>query len=495
LSWQTMTQEAGPDSAGSYRRELWKNQIWQGLNFAGKGAFLALLTPMMLSHWGALKFGVFAMASSLVVSLNMLDFGVRSLTRLRLVEAGAESSPTETLKVMAPGLSAFGLVAVLAFFLAVLMTAVGWMGQLFKLAPDDAWVMALTTGLTGFFLFSLLLLEPLCAKGNLSAVKAANTVGVLLALPLVAGCIWKGGGVALTLGIYFFALTVPNLVLALNLKLSHVRWKEVASAVNAREIWRTYCEGGWFYVTTIAFMAKTHMLTLIVGALLGPVEAGVFYIALRVSELVSGVGGTASETAVAALADAPSEADKRHTFQHAWGFAALLTLHGVLLLGFAGERILQLWLGKDLLAPALLGWGMAIFGLEGVFSRMVVNSSMGLGLVRDGAKGNVIESILLIAVISLFLAKAGLGAAFLSGGIGFLPLLPVAGLLCRRMGGNWVACWLHPLKAALPSLGVNLILLAPTPWVPLWLFCLLIALSGLVALWGLKCVKASESTP
>jgi O-antigen/teichoic acid export membrane protein len=242
-------------------------------------------------------------------------------------------------------------------------------------------------------------------------------------------------------------------------------------------------------------MTKTHMLTLIVGALLGPVEAGVFYIALRVTELVSGVGGTASETAVAALADAPASPAKVHVFQHAWGFAALLTLHGVLLLGFAGERLLQLWLGNEWMAPAVLGWGMAIFGLEGVFSRMVVNSSMGLGLVRSGAKGNVAESILLVGMVYLFLQHGGLGAAFMAGGLGFLPLIPVAMQICRRMEAGWISCWLLPIREALPSLGINLLLLAATPFVPLWAFCGLVLLSGFVALWGLKKMRSAEPAP
>lgn len=486
---------SGTASSANYRRELWKNQIWQGLNFAGKGAFLFLLTPMMLSHWGKEKFGVFAMASSLVVSLNMLDFGVRSLTRLRLVEARASNSPHEIMRVMAPGLLAFGLVASLAFVIAVVVTLLGLTGTVFSLSPEDSWVLALTTGLTGFFLLSLLLLEPLCAQGSLSAVKAANTAGVLLAIPTVAGAIWLGGGVGWALGVYFFALTLPNLVLALKLQLHRIHWMQILRESSWKEIWRTYCEGGWFYVTTIALMTKTHMLTLIVGALLGPVEAGVFYIALRVTELVSGVGGTASETAVAALADAPAAAAKRHTFQHAWGFAALLTLHGVLLLGFAGEKLLQLWLGGEWVAPAVLGWGMAIFGLEGVFSRMVVNSSMGLGLVRSGAKGNVAESILLIGMVYLFLLHGGLGAAFMAGGLGILPLIPVAVQLCRRMESNWVACWLHPLKPALPSLGINLVILAVAPHLSLWGFLGLIGLSGVVALWSLKKMRAAEPNP
>ena len=52
--------------SSNYRWELLSNQIWQGLNFFSKAAFLALLTPLMLEAWGRDGYGMFALASSLL---------------------------------------------------------------------------------------------------------------------------------------------------------------------------------------------------------------------------------------------------------------------------------------------------------------------------------------------------------------------------------------------------------------------------------------------
>ena len=57
---------ATDDTTHAYRKELLKNQVWQVLNFGSKAGFRSiLLTPLMISRWGAAGYGLFALASSL----------------------------------------------------------------------------------------------------------------------------------------------------------------------------------------------------------------------------------------------------------------------------------------------------------------------------------------------------------------------------------------------------------------------------------------------
>ncbi|MFQ3671023.1 MAG: hypothetical protein SNJ84_06160, partial [Verrucomicrobiia bacterium] len=453
---------------GANRRELWRNQIWQGLNFGSKALFLVVMTPWMLEVWGEVKFGVFAMASSLVVSLNLLDFGVRNLTRIRLVEAGVREDAPREARVLAPGLVAFGLMGLVVLVAAWVVTWVGWTERWFGVEHADAWVLVLTTGLTALFMMTLLLLEPLCAQGKLSEVKAANTVGALLAVPAVGGVLLWGGGVAAGLVAYFAALFGPNVWLLGKLGWHRVGWGEVLGGVKWSEVVGTWKQGGWFYATTVALIAKTHLLTLMVGVVLGPAEAGLFYIALRLTELLSGVAGTSSEPAIAALAERKSPEERRQVFVQAWDFSLVLTLHGFLLLGFWGERLLQIWLGSAWVGVFGIGWGMALFGLGAVVSRMAVNGSMGLGLVRWGAVGSFVEAMVVAAAVVLGTQSGGLGVGFGLAIAGVIPLLPTMGRMAERMGGHPVRLWLGRVGRLLPGLGLNGILLAWGAGWPVW---------------------------
>ncbi len=98
--------EPSASPARSYRWELFLNQLWQGLNFFSKAAFLALLAPLMLKVWGPVGYGMFALASSLLVSLAVLDCGVRSLTRLRLCEARVKNDLKDFNFAVCEGLAA-----------------------------------------------------------------------------------------------------------------------------------------------------------------------------------------------------------------------------------------------------------------------------------------------------------------------------------------------------------------------------------------------------
>ncbi|NCW28226.1 MAG: hypothetical protein EBV83_08055, partial [Verrucomicrobia bacterium] len=92
-----------------YFQELLQNQIWQGGNFLTKAIFLAVLTPWMLRNWGPEGYGLFALASSLFVSLALLDGGIRSLTRVRLASLSSPVTSDLPGKVIATSLVAFAI--------------------------------------------------------------------------------------------------------------------------------------------------------------------------------------------------------------------------------------------------------------------------------------------------------------------------------------------------------------------------------------------------
>ena len=186
---------ASENSAQAYRRELLKNQSWQVLNFASKAGFLILPTPLMISRWGAGGYGLFALASSLLVSMALLDGGIRSLTRIQMADAWKRNDEERARRVYSQSLLTFVCVCMIAIAASIALALTGWMGEWLRLPPGGSGVLVLAVACTAVLMTTLLALEPLAGRGNLSALKAANTCGALAAIPLCGALVFSGAQV------------------------------------------------------------------------------------------------------------------------------------------------------------------------------------------------------------------------------------------------------------------------------------------------------------
>ncbi|HEY4414577.1 MAG TPA: hypothetical protein VGO57_02705 [Verrucomicrobiae bacterium] len=442
------TQKSG-ETKGAHReylRELFWHQLWQSANFLSKALFLLLMTPLMLKRWGADGYGLYALASSLLVSMALTDGGVRSLTRLRLTEALQRNDEAAFRHALGEGVFTFLTVLTTIVLAAIGFAASGLMQSALKLPPGGSLVLVTTVILTGFMLTTLLALEPLCARGKLSLVKAANTVGAVAAIPVCGGAVWFGGSVMAVIVLYSACMLLPNLWLIIKSGIPAQLPAWGAPCYTRRVVFSTLKAGVWYYVTTIALVIKTHALTFIVSALAGPAEAGIFYFMLRFTEIIGSVGASASETSLASLAAATNAAERRQKFNHSWLYVALFCLPGALVFAFQGQWILHLWFAHQAIAWTA-GLGMAVFGLAGAFSRVVVNASMGLRLIKLAALFNLAE-----AAINMILAVVGyqlLGlVGFLFGGcLGILMMLVPAKKIATVCEESFFGAFIRPLGA------------------------------------------------
>ncbi len=474
---------------GHYRGELLRNQLWQSANFVSKALFLVALTPLMIDRWGAEQFGLFALASSLLVSMALLDGGVRNLTRLRLVEAEQSGDEARYRRAFAEGVLTFGAVVVAATVVFAAFSASGWLEAWFRLPANGPLVLAVTVPLTGLMMLTLFGLEPLAARGRLSSVKEANTWGALAAMPVVGAAVALRADVLTVVILYSACLIVPNLIYAWRGGVFALRpWAHVRS-FGHRELAGTLRAGFWYYLTTVSLVAKTHALTFVVAAFAGPAEAGLFYILLRLTEIVGTVGATASETTLASLAAAPTPAERAVRFRQCWLYVAIFCLHASIALTFLGESMLRYWLPMDHQIVAGLGLAMALFGLAGAVSRTAVNASMGLGLVRGAAQANAVEAGVDIALACAGCVAFGLTGVLVGGSIGVLAMLPALLRIARECGQTMVAACIQPLGRLVPGLLVAAVaqgLAAAYGGLPAWLASL--AVAGVVALAQLRAV-------
>jgi O-antigen/teichoic acid export membrane protein len=440
----------------SYHRELLWNQVWQGLNFFAKFGLLFLLTPLMLRVWGPVQYGLFALANSLLVSLAVLDFGVRSSTRLRLCEAMARGDDAACALYLRRGAQAFGLICLVAITAALTLGATGGWSWMLRLPPGGDMVMTASIFLAALFMVSSLFLEPIAAAGKLSDLKKANTAGAAAAIPVLGAWVYFGGNILGAVFFYFLCLLLANGWLFASSPFPWGRWlRAMGRPCSGKEIIETLHHGGWFYATTLAIVAKTHALTFLVSSILGPAAAGLFYIFLRISESVAVLGVTSSDTNLASLASAADAPERARRFRQSYLYAALFCLHGCVGLAFLTGPFLHLWLPGTEGIPRGIGAALAVFGLGGAFSRFVVNSAMGLGEVRTAAVGNLLEATLVLFGTPLLISMGGLRAVFLGGGCAALALLPAAFRLALKMEQNFTRLWLLPLSSLGPALVLN----------------------------------------
>lgn len=195
-------------------RELLLNQLWQSANFVSKALFLLLLTPLMLSKWGAVQYGLFALASSLLVSMALLDGGVRALTRIRMAKALKAGDDVAFRRAFGEGMVTFATVAGVASLIGAVLAASGLFTRWFQLPEGGGLVLGVTIAMTGILMTTFLLLEPLAAKGNLSTLKAANTWGAIAAMPACGLAVWLGAPVLVVVVLYSACAMIPNFIVA-----------------------------------------------------------------------------------------------------------------------------------------------------------------------------------------------------------------------------------------------------------------------------------------
>jgi O-antigen/teichoic acid export membrane protein len=489
------SQTANPENQAerkSYLRELFANQLWQGANFAAKAAFLVVLTPLMLDRWGKEQYGLFALASSLLVSMALLDGGVRNLTRLRMVSAARQEDETAYRRHFAEGVLTFASVVVVA---SVFLAALAWTGCLtewLRLPPNGAAVLVVTAALTGSFMVVLFGLEPLAAANRLSVLKAANTWGALAAMPVVAVAVWFGASVLTVMVLYSACLIIPTLFYMVRGGVLKLRPWAFLPQFGPGTAFRTLRDGRWFYLTTVALILKTHALTFLISAMAGPAEAGLFYILLRLTEIIGNVGSTASETSLAALASAPDEAGRGRNFRHSWMYVVIFSVHAALGLLFLGRHALDLWLGGSYVLASGAMAAMAVFGLAGGFSRVVVNASMGLHEVRPAALANLAESALDVVCAAIGFYFFGLPGVFLGGCVGLLCLVRQAAKITRRFDRGVTGSYLQPAAKLVPGFliaGAVLAAAGATPWIGAWGGAVL--LTAILAGWQIRSLHRS----
>ncbi|MEQ1859645.1 MAG: hypothetical protein ABMA13_06900 [Chthoniobacteraceae bacterium] len=433
------------DAAKRQLRELASNQGWEMLGAAAKALFVFVVTPVLLRRLGEDGFGFLALALSALTALVALDFGLRM--RLRIALSAATSQP----RALARSIGHYLALVALSVAIAAVAAHFGWWQR--ATGSSNGLLFAAVLG-GGAYGLSLLLLEPLAARGRLSMAKAAAFAGSALTIPVLLALAASGASVGVCFVGQAAALTIPNLCVAL-----FVRTPEVAelpralASISPAGFVRSLRDGRWFALTAAEWLAKSYLLTFLAGLLLGPAAAGTYFILLKLSELVSAFGASASDTSTADLAALPDAGSRAGNFRASFSYSSGMCLIAFAGLACLGPLVLGQWLRLPLNDPALAVLAGA-FGLAAAFHRVLLTACMGVALTHVVALWGLAEIAIVLGGSALLVPRFGLGGILAAGTLGSLALLPVARHVSRELGqGSWQV-WVRPVAALVPAFAI-----------------------------------------
>ncbi len=446
-----------PAATDPHHRELFWNHIWESLNAGAKMVFFAFVTPLMLSKWGKEQFGLFAIANAAVALMVVLDFGLRTLTRVGL--SNPQLNADARLRLHAVHVAAFAMAAAAGLAAIITCALTGWWHRWLNIPPEGDFVIAFVSVIAVATMMVQLLIERIAAAGKLSVIKAAVFAGNVLAAAAVFTCLWLRIGLVPTTIAYFAGLSFPLLFL---LPKSDVRPRSLLAAIfslKRAEIAGAFRQGGWINTITGSWLLQSYGLIFVISALVSPAEAGAFFLYLKLSEFLSVLGASACEPTIAALAGCAAPEQQRSRLDAGYRSAVALCLTGAVGYAFFCSDLFSLWLGTPPPSP-YAGVLIGLLGVMTAFARMITAAALGLARPRPAALSLLAGAVVTILAVSLFYHRGGAEMVLGIGAASALFFIPTGMIVSRRMCSTFTAVWLRPVAEFLPALGLIIFLCA-----------------------------------
>jgi O-antigen/teichoic acid export membrane protein len=478
----TTTPELEPDSHHRLSHALWWNQVWETVSAGLKALFVFFLTPLMLHAWGRDGFGQFAVASSLFILLSVFDFGIRPALRVNLASAVGRKDAVAWRSSLQRALAAYLVLACVVVALALGLWFSGLGGRLAGLGSESSGLVMETVLLSQFVVLSQMLLEPLMAHDRVGTVKFAAAASALLSLGCVFVVLLAGGSVEAAVAAWLLPLGGVNLITWF-VTGTHREWRQAPpTRVHFRESFTTVKNSVGYNFINAMWLAKTHGLTLVVAHLAGESVAGVFFLVLRLSELIGVLGAVGCDAGMAPLARAAGAEERQRAFVMPYRFTALCMGQAALIITFYGSWLLELL--HVATAGSAAGWLAALLGISIGMNRIFCLAGMSLGLLRTCSLLAGLE-----ASVTLILAANGSQAnpihwCVWSAIIGSIVLLPLAWKIAHCIPGGVFALWVQPLGSIAWVWAVSWAVLQIPAWLQhaSWKFPILALVAALTVL-------------
>jgi O-antigen/teichoic acid export membrane protein len=371
-----------------------------------------VVTPIVLHELGTETFGIWSFIGAVTIYLAALDLGVAPSVVRATAEARGRRSTEEVSRLASVALAVYGLIGLLTLVAGV---ALAWAVPALVGAPDELTTetrlcaLLIVLGLVARFplgLFNSLL----AGNQRFDLQNAGNFVATILYAVLVAVLLPRGGGLvllgALTLATTVFRLALPLAWLRREFPGLHLRRAYVSKRAIRELI-------GISWGNFLAHVASKVVLSadvVVVGVVLGAVNAGIYALASRLFAVALGVASATNPFLLPAFAEAEGAGEVRRQRQ-----LLLLALRGgtalallvALPLVLLPEDLLLAWVGEGYQESASV---LAILGGVALMYQPVSIITQYLVAVRRQRR--VAEVFVPAAAVSVALSVA---AAYLSG--------------------------------------------------------------------------------
>ena len=468
---------------------LVRSVLWSWLGIGATLLSGLIVTPLVLKSVGAANYGIWMLVFAFAESAWMFDLGLRSATSHFLARATATGDDAEINRILSTSLVFF-------VSLGVCVLAVGWIaslipGGIFRIPADQQvqFRTVLAIVLTGWAVSAALAVFDACLEGlgrfDVTSRITVTTVLVRSAVTLYA--------VRAGVSIEVFALITAVSQVAASCA-GAVAVRRIVPTLRLGPAWvnrQTFRQlvgyGGLALAASMASRAFVSGAPLIIGLSHAPAEVAAFAVPMRMVQLLLEPIfriGVAVRYRVTALATA-SAADGRAivalvTRANRYGLLLILVA-ACALLPFA-THVLRAWATPELAVRSTAALQLllvgAIAGQGAQFSSGL--ALFGLGRHRAYALTMVAGSVVALGAMLLVVPDAGAtGAA----AVVAVTMAVVQGLMpsvyfARALSTNWLgfvrAIWDRPVLAALPTLGIG-VLLAPTFAPAAWMSALFAA--------------------
>jgi O-antigen/teichoic acid export membrane protein len=373
-----------------------------------------VVTPVVLEQIGDEAFGIWSIIGAATIYLSVLDFGVGPTIVRFAAEARGRRAPADVNAIASAGLALYAVIGAVTLPLGL---GLAYALPLLVETPSElVWPARVATMLV---VLSIALRFPLGLFNNLLVAQQrfdlqnlGSLVATVLYAALVVVLIPNGGGLVL-LGALTLATTVLRLALPLLWLRRELPGLRIERRLATRPRFRELTSFSWSnFLVHVAYKVVFSADVIVVGIVLGPVEAALYAIAAKLFALAFGLGSVGTHLLYPALAEkeGSGEEERQRGLLLAGlrgGTAAALVL-GLPLVLIPG-RLIEAWVGGDYVDSsavlALLGLVLLVNQPLYLFTQYLIARGRQREIARlliAGMLANVALSAVLAATVGIW---------------------------------------------------------------------------------------------
>ena len=452
---------AGGDSLpASFRRTA----LTSYLNTAASLVVALVTVPLLARGLGPQEYGIWVLVGSLVLYLELLEFGFGTTTIRYVAAATARDDEDEVRDAIATSFWVLSVPGAAA--LAVGLALAAFFPALFDTRPD---LIGPTRILLVLLAFDLALSIPSDVFGGvliaLQRFDLLNTTLIIVSLAQAAGIaiVLASGGGLVELGIVTVALSLLGQLSRYLLGRRLVPGLSLSPRRVRRDLLRPYASTSlWFSLNEVSTVVIARIDTVVVGIVLGVAQAGTYAIGQKLALLGNRLvmpALTSFFPHATVLAERGQRAALRQSAISAVRIAAAVALPPCAVLAVMSERAVNAWVGSgfgDAVLVVVFLAAASSFSVLRIPGQLMLN---GAGRLKVPALLNVVEAACNL-VLSVFLARAmgikgvALATLLTSGVVTLLLFVPYfcreIGLTVRSLLGSIVGSHGLPLAVVVP---------------------------------------------